>query len=255
MWLINGIRSILWNVVFVIWTLLFLGIVVAPLCFLKSEKPVRWGVGLYCHGSVKLAHLIMGVSREYRGLENCPKEGAFILAAAHQSNMDPMLAYCVRPDVAALAKKELYSVPFVGSILTKMQIVKIDRADHTAHKGMDDVAEHIIELQRPLLVFPQATRVAIGKEKKLKSGAYFLQKDTDLPVVPVATNTGLFWGKGFWHRPGKAIYEFGKPIPKGLSKRAFMAQLEKHVVLRSNELVEEAGYGDLLPQNEKKAAV
>lgn len=245
--LINGIRSIFWNIIFILWSLLFLGIFVAPLCFLKSENPVRWGVGVYCRGSVMLARIVMGIRVEIRGLEHCPKEGGFILAAAHQSNMDPMLAYCIRGDVTALAKKELFSVPFVGPILAKMQIVCIDRGAHNAHKDMDDVARQVVNLQRPLIVYPQATRVPIGKTKKLKSGAYFLHQDTDLPVVPVATNTGLFWSKGFWHRSGTAVYDIGEPFPKGLSKNAFMKRMEAHVVTRSNELVSEAGYANLLP--------
>lgn len=244
---LDAIRSVLFNVIFVVWSLIFLGVFVAPLCFFASEKTVRKGVGLYCAGSVKLAHLLMGIKSEFRGLENCPKEGAFILAAAHQSNMDPMLAYCVRGDVSALAKKELFSMPFVGTILRKMQIVRIDRQAKNAHKGMDDVAEHIVELGRPLIVYPQATRVPIGQKKKLKAGAYHLHEDTKLPVVPVATNTGLFWTKGMWHRSGTAVFEFGEPFPSGLSKSEFMERLEGHVVVRSNELVEEAGYGNLLP--------
>lgn len=249
---IDAIRSVLFNVTFVVWSLLFLGIVVAPLIFLKSEKPVRAGVNFYCHSAIWLARWVMGIKTEVRGLEHCPKKGSFILAAAHQSNMDPMLAYCIRPDVSALAKKELFSMPFVGPILTKMQIVRIDRQAKNAHKGMDDVARHIIELERPLIVYPQATRVLIGQSKKLKAGAYFLHQDTNLPVVPVATNTGLFWAKGFWHRSGTAVFEIGEPFPEGLSKAEFMARLQDHVVTRSNALITDAGYADLLSKNSRK---
>lgn len=250
--IIDAIRSILFNVVFVVWSLLFLGLAVAPLCFLKSEKPVRAGVNIYCNSAVWLARWVMGIRLEIRGAEHYPKKGGFILAAAHQSNMDPMVAYCIRPDVSALAKKELFSMPFVGPILKKMQIVRIDRQAKDAHKGMSDVAKHIVQMDRPLIVYPQATRVLIGQSKKLKSGAYFVHQDTKLPVVPVATNTGLFWTKGFWHRSGTAVFEFGEPFPQGLSKDAFMKRLKAHVVTRSDELIEEAGYGNLLPQKADK---
>lgn len=244
--LIDGIRSILFNVVFIIWTLVVLGVCVWPLCLLKSEKPVRVGVNFYCAGCVWIARWVMGIRMEYRGLEHCPKTGGFIFAAAHQSNMDPMLAYCIRPDVSALAKKELFSTPFVGPILKKMQIVRVDRQSKDAHRGMTDVAKHIVEMDRPLIVYPQATRVLIGQSKKLKSGAYFVHQDTKLPVVPVATNTGLFWTKGFWHRSGTAVLEFAEALPQGLNKDVFMKRLHAHVVDRSDELVEEAGYGHLL---------
>jgi len=246
---IDAIRSILFNVVFVVWSLFFLGLIVAPLCFLKSEKPVRVGVKFYCSSAIWIARWVMGIKTDVRGLDYCPKTGSFILAAAHQSNMDPMLAFCIRPDVSALAKKELFSTPFVGPILTKMQIVRVDRQAHNAHKGMDGVAQHIIELGRPLIVYPQATRILIGDSKKLKSGAYFLHQDTKLPVVPVATNSGLFWSKGFWHRSGTVVFEFGPALPSGLSKEEFMNHLENHLVKRSNQLVVEAGYGYLLSVN------
>ncbi|MEX0299073.1 MAG: lysophospholipid acyltransferase family protein [Kordiimonas sp.] len=213
---------------------------------------MRAGVNFYCASCIWLARWVMGIKLEHRGLEHCPKEGGFILAAAHQSNMDPMIAYCVRSDVSALAKKELFSTPFVGPILKKMQIVRIDRQAKDAHKGMSNVAKHIVEMDRPLIVYPQATRVLIGQTKKLKSGAYFVHQDTKLPVVPVATNTGLFWSKGFWHRSGTAVFEFGEPLPADLSKDAFMKQLKAHVVDRSDELVTEAGYGHLLPAHDSK---
>jgi len=243
---IDAIRSIFFNVIFYGFSIVFLGLVVAPLCLLKSEKPARWGVGVYCHSSVWIARWVMGIRTEYRGREKFPPEGALILAAAHQSNMDPMLSYCLRWDVTAFAKKELFSTLFVGTILKKMQIVSIDRQSKSAHTDMRSVGEEVVRLGRPIIVYPQATRIKPGQYKKLKTGAYFLYQDSRLPVVPVATNTGLFWTKGFWHRSGTVVYEIGDPFPTGLDKDAFMARMEKWVVARSDQLIADAGYGHLL---------
>ena len=133
--------------------------------------------------------------------------------------------------------------------IQKIKVIKIDRQSKTAHRGMEDVARHVREYERPLIVYPQATRIAIGATKRLKSGAYYLYKDAGLKVYPVATNTGLFWTRGFWHRAGTAVYDVGEPFPEGLSKDAFMAHLHNEVVVKSNNLIREAGYGHLLPEN------
>ncbi|WP_262692848.1 lysophospholipid acyltransferase family protein [Kordiimonas aestuarii] len=246
--LINGIRSILFNIIFYPFTVLYCGGVLMPLCLAKTDYAVRRGILGYCLSSLWIARFTLGLKYEYRGAEKLPKEGAFILAAAHQSNMDPILTFPLRNDVTALAKKQLFKVPFIGTALRKAKIVRIDRESRTAHKGMEDVAKHIQELGRPLIVYPQATRVRPGHYKRLKSGAYYLQADTSLPVYTVSTNTGLFWTKGFWHRGGTAVYEINGPLPHGLDKTEFMEAIDKAVVRRSDELMLEAGYGYLLEQ-------
>lgn len=253
--LIDGIRSIFFNIAFYCWTLLFLGLVVLPLCFVAGESTVRKGVNRYCVGSRGIARWVMGIKYEYRGIENLPKEGGLILAAAHQSNLDAIMTFPLRNDVTALAKRELFSVPIVGTILSKMRIIKINRQAKDAHKSMQYVGEQVVEQARPMLVYPQATRVPIGQTKRLKPGAYHMHADTGLPVIPVSTNTGLFWRKGFFHRSGTAIYEIGPAFPEGLDKEAFMKIMHKYVVDRSHELVEEAGYSYLLPSPEDVAKV
>ncbi len=245
----DRIRSLFFNLVFYPFTLIFCGLIVAPLCFARTDGPVRRGITWYCAGSLWVVRLCSGIRYEYRFADNLPKDGALIIAAAHQSNMDPMLTYLLRSDVTALAKKELFSVPFIGSILKKARIIKIDREAKTAHRSMQDVADHVNDSGRPLIVYPQATRVAIGTRKALKSGAFYLYRDAGLTVYPVATNTGLFWTRGFWHRAGTAVFQVGDPFPAGLSKEEFMKRLHLEVIVKSNDLIREAGYGDLLPEN------
>ncbi|TNE67071.1 MAG: 1-acyl-sn-glycerol-3-phosphate acyltransferase [Alphaproteobacteria bacterium] len=246
--LFNAVRSILFNLSFYLFTIVYCGLFMVPLCLLSSDGPVRRAVLFYCQTSIWLARWIMGVRLDLRNIDLLPKSGAYILCAAHQSYMDPIIVYCLRKDVTALAKKELFSLPLVGTVLKKIKIVRIDRQSHTAHQGMEAVASHVVELGRPLIVYPQATRVPIGQSRRLKSGSYYLQTDTGLPVYTVATNTGLFWSKGFWHRPGTAVFEVTGQVPAGLDKDAFMAALDEKVVRRSAELITEAGYGKLLEQ-------
>ncbi|GHF12306.1 hypothetical protein GCM10017044_02800 [Kordiimonas sediminis] len=188
----------------------------------------------------------MGIRYEFRNADQLPKTGGIILAAAHQSYMDPFLAYQLRQDVTALAKKELFQIPMIGPLLKKIGVVRVDRQAGRSSKGMEDVAKRVKEEGKVLIVYPQATRVPIGESRKLKPGAFFLQKFGDMDVYPVATSTGVFWTKGFWHRPGTAVYAIGEPITNRPEKEAFMKHLQREVVDKSDDLVREAGYAALL---------
>lgn len=249
---VNMIRSVLFNLIFYPFALIYCGLFLMPLCLAKTDRPVRKGIHIFCKGCLLVARVTVGIKHEYRGLEKLPKEGALILAAAHQSNMDPIMTFPLRNDVTALAKKQLFLIPFIGTALRKIRIVKIDRESKTAHKGMDTVAREVVDLGRPLIVYPQATRVPPGETRRLKSGAFHLQEATNLPVYTVSTNTGIFWTKGFWHRAGTAVFEIDGPFAPGRDKAEFMTLMEDKVVKRSNELITEAGYGHLLKQRGKK---
>lgn len=249
--LMNGIRSILFNLTFYPFTLIYCGVILAPISLFVSEAKTRKGVDIYCRSCLWIARVFGGIKHEYRGAEKLPKDGALILAAAHQSNMDPIMTFPLRNDVTALAKRQLFKVPFIGMLLKKMRIVRIDRESRTAHKGMDEVAKHVVDLGRPLIVYPQATRVPPGQTRRLKSGAYHLQESTGLPVYTVSTNTGLFWTKGFWHRSGTAVFEIDGPFAPGRTKDEFMTLLEDKVVDRSHQLMVEAGYEHLIPKSAK----
>lgn len=242
----DPIRSVLFNFTFFPFTLLFATFAIIPAAIVGGEKGARRGVYYYCKGSLFLARWVMGIRIEYRGIEKLPKTGPVILAPAHQSNVDPMLAFMLRQDVTALAKKELFRIPAIGQVLKAMRAIRIDRQSGDAHKAMKGVGEQIREEGKVLIVYPQGTRVKIGKSKKLKSGVFHLAKDTGLPVYTVATSAGLFWSRGFFHRSGTIVYEIVEKLPEGLDKPEFMKHIEQDVVIKSDKLVTEAGYGQLL---------
>ena len=244
--LICGIRSIVFNLTYYPLILTY-SLLVVPVCLMPGKKPVRKAVYGFCKLSLLWARWLMGIKYEIRFRDRLPPEGTpIILAAAHQSNLDPMLAFMLRQDVTALAKKELFQTPLIGQLLKKMGVIRIDRQSGTAHRGMDQVAQQVRREGQFIIVYPQATRVPVGQSKKLKSGAYFMHQESRLPVYPVATNTGLFWTKGFWHRSGTAVFEVCEPLAEGLDKEGFMMALEDQIVHKSEALITEAGYGHLL---------
>ena len=122
-------------------------------------------------------------------------------------------------------------------MLQKIELINVKRGKGTAHQELPDVAAILHQSKRPIIIYPEGTRVPVGMRYPLKSGAFYIQEEAQIPVFTVATNAGLFWRRNrFWIRPGTAIVEVHAAMPQGLSKEEFMAELEKRVVDRSLEL-------------------
>lgn len=233
------IRTLIFNLIFYPLTLLWAAGLVLLTFPLPAERGMMPGVALWLKiVRHTLLRYVAGIRVEVRGLENVPRDRAVILAAKHMSNLDPIVTFELFPNMTALAKKELFRVPFLGGVLRKLRIVRIDRQSGRAHEEMPRVVAEVVATRRPLVVYPEGTRSRIGERRRLKSGAFHLQLEGNLPVIPVATNSGLHWPKGLaLLRPGTVVYEFGPPLAHSDDKAAFMAAMERAVIARSDELI------------------
>lgn len=186
---------------------------------------------------------IVGLTYEVRGLENLP-QGACIVAAKHQSAWDTMVFHSLLADPAVVLKRELLRIPIYGSYARKVGMIPIDRsAGASALREMLRVAQARAEAGRPIVIFPEGTRVAPGERRRLHAGVAALYGRLGVPVVPVALNSGLFWGRqAFMKRPGRILLEFHPPIPPGLSRAEFIARLETAIQDGSDRLALEAGF-------------
>jgi len=100
-------------------------------------------------------------------------------------------------------------------------------------------AKAILAQGRSIVIFPEGTRVAPGAHRTYHPGIAALYTNLDIPVVPVALNSGLFWGrKAFVKKPGCITIEYLPPIPPGLARRAFMQELEKRIETAARRLHE-----------------
>jgi 1-acyl-sn-glycerol-3-phosphate acyltransferase len=105
---------------------------------------------------------------------------------------------------------------------------------------MITAARPIAAQGRPIVIFPEGTRVAPGERRPYQPGVAALYQALALPVVPAAVNSGLFWGRrSFVKRPGRIILEFLEPIPPGRSRRRLMAELERRIETATAALVQE----------------
>jgi 1-acyl-sn-glycerol-3-phosphate acyltransferase len=128
--------------------------------------------------------------------------------------------------------------------------IPIDRdAGSEAMKKMTEGCRKALDSGRPIIIFPQGTRIAPGVVADYKPGTAKLYKDLKVPVVPLALNTGVFWGRNaFWKKSGTITYKLLPPLPAGMPPLKMMEQLEKVLEEESDKLVQQAG-GPALPKS------
>lgn len=234
------IRQILFNIAFYGATTIFC-IVLTPAMLLP--RPI-FIIGLNSY--FKSVHLIekyvLGLDFEVRGKENIPASGSFIVAAKHYSAYETMKLHLLFFDPAIIMKKELSRIPLWGWLAMKAKMIFIDRGSREiALNSIVAGAKRVEAEGRPLVIFPQGTRVAIDdtpERKPYKGGIIRMYEATNQPILPLAMNSGLFWKKNaFFKKPGKVIFEILPPIPAGLSGADALAQLQNVLETKSNELV------------------
>ena len=210
-------------------SILFAGLLFTPLLL----GPRRWtnlGVGLWARTVIFGLKTIMGVRIELRGLEHRPS-GAALIGAKHQSMLDICLPYLAMKDPCFVFKKELMWTPFIGWYALKAGMIPVDRAGHSAalKKMVADTLDRL-KSERQVVIFPEGTRTAPGAEPQYKPGVAALYRELGVPCHPIATNTGTVWpAHGIGFNPGVVVYEFLEPVPAGLKRGAFMAELERKV--------------------------
>ncbi len=205
--------------------------------------PRKWTVHqIKMWGRVSLWGLrnIVGLDVEVRGREHIPQGGALI-ASKHQTMWETIALFNLNPDPAIIFKRELTYVPFYGWYAMKAGMILIDRSTKaTAMRRMIRRGQECIDQNRQIVVFPEGTRRPVGAEPDYKSGIYGLYGQLNVPCVPVAHNSGLYWPRrGYTWRPGKVIIEFLPPIAPGLKRQEFMDTLQNTIEAATDRLVAE----------------
>ena len=195
----------------------------------------------WAHIVLVLLRIIVGLDHEIRGLDRIPRGGC-IIAMKHQSAWDTLILHVVLSDFAAVVKRELLLVPFYGWYAARAGSIAIDRkAGASALRRMVAAARPVATQGRPIVIFPEGTRVAPGARLPYQPGVAALYQALALPLVPAAVNSGYFWGRrSFVKRPGRIVLEFLDPIPPGWPRRRVMAELEQGIEIAAAVLLREA---------------
>jgi 1-acyl-sn-glycerol-3-phosphate acyltransferase len=232
-------RSILFNALFYV-NLIVRMIVALPTIMLPY--PFLLGVLRgYARSSLFLLRVVCGITVEWRGREKLPK-GSYIVACKHQSLWETFALFMLLPDPTYVLKRELTWISLFGWLAAKARMIPIDRGARAgALASMTVLARKEIARARQIVIFPEGTRRAPGAKPHYLPGVAHLYAETGLPCVPVALNSGLFWPRRSLRRyPGTVLVEVLDPIPPGLDKRAFLAQLQNRLEGATARLVQES---------------
>lgn len=212
---------------FLSWTIAF-----AVVC-LPALLKKRWTLAIartWVRGVMTLARVVVNIESETLGRENLPA-GACIIAAQHQSSYETYRLFLELDQPIFILKRELTFIPVVGWFMSRIGLIGIDRsAGAGAMKKMLREAQAALNAGRQVIIFPEGTRTAPGVIRPYRPGVAALYAHCDAPVIPMALNSGFFWGKTrILKRPGTIILHFLPPLAPGQSKNAMLADLRARI--------------------------
>jgi 1-acyl-sn-glycerol-3-phosphate acyltransferase len=235
----QAIRSLIYVFLFVSWStfIVILNAIFMPFPRSVSQATIR----VWMYGTMMLLRVVVGLRYEIRGMERVP-EGPVIFASKHQSAWDTAIYYMFDKDPAYILKKELLKIPLYGLTLRKAGHIAIDRdGGMSTLKHVLRETRRAIQEKRSVIIFPEGTRTLPGEPRTYQPGVAAIYKDAGVPLIPVALNSGSFWGRsGYIKYPGCIVMEFLPPIPSGLNRKVFMKELQQQVDEASERLRLEA---------------
>lgn len=220
--------------------------------------PRSWamqGLKLHARVSLWLLRIICGISMEVRGSENLP-DGPALIVAKHQSAWDTFALIPMFRDPAIVLKAELTRIPLYGWFCVKFEhiLVRRERAA-AALKAMIADAKAKADAGREILIFAEGTRRPPGAPPDYKPGYVGLYEALQLPAVPLALNSGLYWPRNsHMLHPGRIIVEILPPIPSGLPRREARSRIEAAVEAASSRLIAEAAESPRPPPGAREIA-
>ncbi|WP_137150743.1 lysophospholipid acyltransferase family protein [Devosia sp. FKR38] len=234
----QAIRTAVFYVLFIGQTAI-IAIILGIIALVTGRTRVSWAMAVYwCSSNLAYLRALTGVKTLVTGAENIP-EGGCIIAAKHQSDWDvfAIFPYTGRP--AYIVKKELMRIPFFGWAARSLDCIEVDRKKGAeAIPSMMRQAHAAVERGCRIVIFPEGTRRAPLAPPDYRQGIARLYAELKVPVVPVALNSGLFWGRNsaiIW--PGTAEAKFLPAIEAGLAPDVFMDRLKKAIESDSDALI------------------
>lgn len=219
------LRSAAFNLAFFAMT--FLLTLAATVMRLVAPGHVITVAMLWARILIAIVRIICGIRLDVSGLEHIPSGGALI-ASRHQSAFDTFVWLTLLPRCCYVAKAELLRIPLFGALISATGMIVVDRnAGAAAIRALLRQAERAVREQRQIVIFPEGTRSEPGSPGILQSGVAALAVHTGLPVIPVSTDSGQFWGRrAFRKRPGTIRIVIGQQIPARTQRKMLMQALE-----------------------------
>jgi 1-acyl-sn-glycerol-3-phosphate acyltransferase len=192
----------------------------------RPESVLDFGM-LWARVSLRALDVLCKVHIQVEGAEYLPKAGPALIAAQHQSAFDTLVWLNLLPRPAYVLKRELLDLPLLGPLLIPSGFIAVDRGGGAvALRKMVADCRLAVAQGRQIVIFPEGTRVPAGSSTVLQPGVVALAHALGLPVIPVATNSGLFWGRNAFHkRAGLLRIKIFPPLPPGAGRAEIIAAL------------------------------
>ncbi|MCQ4162809.1 1-acyl-sn-glycerol-3-phosphate acyltransferase [Roseomonas sp. GC11] len=241
------LRSALFNALFFVLTALccVLGMLLLPF----PRRYVRRWVQGWARLILWLLRVLCGIGLRVTGREHLPP-GPVVIAAKHQSAYDTVVWLALLPEPVYVLKKELTRIPAWGQLARHFGAIAVDRkGGATALKRMVREAAAALTAGDQVVIFPEGTRTLPGQRVAYQPGIVALAAASPAPVLPVATDSGLHWGRGAFasKQPGDITVAILPPLPPGLPRAALLRHLEDGIEAETDRLVRAGGGPALHP--------
>ncbi len=181
--------------------------------FFTPHSVRYWIITRWSHFFIFWAEVTCGLHFHVKGLENIPKQSVIVFSN-HQSTWETVFFQVLLPTQTWILKKELLYIPVFGWGLALIEPIAIKRDQSSqAIKSLIRQGKEKLQLGRFVIIFPEATRVAPGEERRFTRSGAALAHACHAPILPIAHNAGLFWPRGFFvKRPGTVDVVIGPLI-------------------------------------------
>lgn len=221
----------------------FIGIIIISLIFIPSfflpQKIVLFGGKLMGYWTGFCLKFFLSTKIVIKGKENIIDNNKFFIASSHQSMFETFFLQTIFNSPVFILKKELLFIPIFGWYLKKIGSISIKRNKVTKDNlsFFDDIFNIITKSKRPLIIFPQGTRVLPDERPPFKKGVARIYDELKINCQPIAINSGYVWPKKGNKTSHKTItISVLKPINAGLSKEEFIKILENNIYTELNLL-------------------
>ena len=231
------IRNFIFSIFF------FTGIIIISLIFLPAfflpQRVVLTGGKLMGYWTGFCLKFFLSTKIIVKGVDNIINNEKFFIAASHQSMFETFFLQTIFNSPVFILKKELLLIPIFGWYLKKIGSISIKRNKVTKDNlgFFDDISKMVTNSKRPIIIFPQGTRVLPDDRPPLKKGASRIYQKLNIACQPVAINSGYVWpkkGPKYSHRT--ITISILKPIAAGLLKEEFIKILENDIYSELNLL-------------------
>jgi 1-acyl-sn-glycerol-3-phosphate acyltransferase len=232
------IRNSLFSIFF------FTGIILISIIFIPSfflpQKTVLFGGKLMGYWSSFCLRFFLSTKIIIKGKENIIIDGKFFIASSHQSIFETFFLQTIFNSPIFILKKELLKIPIFGWYLKKIGSISIDRNKITKENlGFFDQISKVIKMSnRPLIIFPQGTRLSPEDRSPFKKGASRIYEELKIKCQPIAINSGYTWPKKGPKKTNLTLtISILPPVEPGIDKKIFLKNLEEKIYAELDSLI------------------